>query len=680
MSPRPPIKPIHTLLVANRGEIAVRVIDAAHELGLRTVAVYAEPDRTAPHVHRADVAVPLVGSTAAETYLDQAQLLDAALAQGADAVHPGYGFLSEHAGFAAAVVEAGLTWIGPHPEAIATMGDKLAAKRIAAQVGVPTLPSAELVGGAGFEWRAQAAAVGYPLLVKASAGGGGRGMRLVADEGELEDAVRASRREALASFGNGTVFAERWLPAPRHIEVQIVADQHGHTIHLGERECSIQRRHQKLLEEAPSTAVDDTLREQLGAAAIELAQAIRYDNVGTVEFLLDAERREFYFLEMNTRIQVEHRVTEEVTGGDLVWWQIQCARGEPLEWTQDDLDIDSHAIEVRLYAEDPALDWMPSTGRVTHFSASDEMAEYILVDSGISLLDDGPVDFEVTTHFDPLLAKLTARGYDRPTTIGRLVRYLTELELHGITTNRDYLLAVLQHPDFVEGRTTTLFVADHPTLLEAGPDPETVAQHALAAGLAADAGRQSEQPWAFSPIGWRNVGEAHRRTTFRHRDRTFVLTHATTTDGRVEASVDGLRLSGRIIDRVVDHRPDRTQDHVLLELDGATRCFWVNHVEDTWYVNSTLGQTDLVELPRFAERDTATLAGGPTAPVPGRVVAVEVAPGDRVAAGQVLVVLEAMKVEHQVRAAGAASVVDVLVAPGDTVEAHQLLIRLEDAP
>ncbi|MGZ4682933.1 MAG: acetyl/propionyl/methylcrotonyl-CoA carboxylase subunit alpha [Acidimicrobiales bacterium] len=675
------MKAIHTLLVANRGEIAVRIIEAAHELGLRTVAVYAEPDRTAPHVHRADVAVPLTGSTATETYLDQTQLLEAALAQGADAVHPGYGFLSEHAGFAAAVVEAGLTWVGPHPEAIRTMGDKLAAKRIAAQVGVPTLPSAELAGDAEFEWRAQASMVGYPLLVKAAAGGGGRGMRLVADEGELEDAVRSARREALASFGDGTVFAERWLPAPRHIEVQIVADQHGHVIHLGERECSIQRRHQKLVEEAPSTVVDDVLREQLGAAAVELAEAIRYDNVGTVEFLLDAERREFYFLEMNTRIQVEHRVTEEVTGGDLVWWQIQSARGEPLEWTQDDLEIDRHAIEVRLYAEDPARDWLPSTGRITHFSASGSDDDvYVVVDSSIGLLDDGPVDFEVTTHFDPLLAKFTARGYDRPTAIGRLVRYLTGLELHGVTTNRDYLLAVLQHPDFVEGRTTTLFVADHPALLEAGPDPETIAQHALAAGLAADAAATIGHPWAFAPIGWRNVGVAPRRTRFRHRDQTFEVTRTVSSEGRIEATVEGLPLSGQLIERVVDDRTDRRQDHVLLEIDGTTRCYWVSHVGDTWYVNSTSGQTDLVELPRFAEPTAAALAGGPTAPVPGRVVSVEVSPGATVGPGQVLVVLEAMKVEHHVRSLVTATVVDVLVAPGDTVEAHQLLIRLEDAP
>ncbi len=501
-------------------------------------------------------------------------------------------------------------------------------------------------------------------------------MRLVAGEDELEEAVRSARREAQDSFGDGTVFAERWVPAPRHIEVQVVADRHGHVIHLGERECSMQRRHQKLVEEAPSTAVDETLREQLGAAAIALAEAIGYDNVGTVEFLLDAERREFWFLEMNTRIQVEHRVTEEVADCDLVQWQIQCARGEPLEWTQDDVEIEDHAVEVRLYAEDPSRDWLPSTGRITHFHAGYLSRLDVIVDSGFDETGNIGVDLEVSPHFDPLLAKFVARGYDRPTAVSRLVQALNELQLHGITTNRDYLLAVLQHPDFVEGRTTTLFVADHPALLDAGPEPDTVAQHALVAALASDRSR-GPGPWAFAPTGWRNVGTAPLRTRLRHRDQTIDVTRTVRHDGRFEAEVSGLHRTGRVLPLPdQDLRPQR----LLVEIDGATREYEVRHVEDAWYVNSTLGQTDLIELPRFAEPSAAAMAGGPTAPVPGRVVGVEVAAGDRVEAGQVLVVLEAMKVEHHVRAIAATTVVDVLVAPGDTVEAHQLLIRLEDAP
>jgi propionyl-CoA carboxylase alpha chain len=668
------IRPIHTLLVANRGEIALRIIDAAKDLGLSTVAVYAEPDRRAPFVREADVAVPLGGTESAATYLDQAKLLDATLATGADAVHPGYGFLSENADFAQAVIDAGLTWVGPRPDAIRAMGDKLAAKRIAAKVGVPTLPSAELTGDAEFEWRAQTAAVGYPLMVKAAAGGGGRGMRLVGSEDELAEAVRSARREAEASFGDPTVFAERWLAAPRHVEVQLVADQHGNVIHLGERECSIQRRHQKLIEESPSPVVDPVRREQLGAAAIELARAIDYDNVGTVEFLLDADRGEFYFLEMNTRIQVEHRVTEEAVGGDMVWWQIQCARGEPLEWTQEDVDLtDRHAVEVRLYAEDPSRDWLPTFGTIDRFENDEYHDDHITVDSAITSSDlDVPVAYEVSPQFDGLLAKITAGGYTRVTAVKRLVRYLTELELHGVTTNRDYLLAVLTHPDFLEGATTTLFVADHPALLEAGPDADTIARHAIATLLWSEASSTARAVWPFAEVGWRNVGGSTRSLELGHRDRELRVTVTGSADGRFDADVDGLAVAGRVL--------DRNRREIVLEIDGLARRYSCRHRDQTWYVNSSLGQTDLVERPRFAEPRAAGLEGGPTAPVPGRIAAISVTVGEAVSAGQTLVVLEAMKVEHQVRAVAAGVVSDILVAVDETVEAHQLLIRLADEP
>jgi acetyl/propionyl-CoA carboxylase alpha subunit len=386
-------RPIRRILVANRGEIAVRVIDAAHELGMATVAVYAAVDRNSMHVHDADVAVSLGDGPAVASYLDQARLLDAALTQGCDAVHPGYGFLSERADFARAVLEAGLTWIGPHPGAIASMGDKLVAKRIAARIGVPTLPSAELSGEAEFEWRVQAGSVGYPLLIKAAAGGGGRGMRLVASEDELAEAVPSARREAEASFGDGTVFAERWLAAPHHVEVQIVADAHGNVIHLGERECSIQRRHQKLIEEAPSPAIDADRRESLGLVAVSVAREIDYDSVGTVEFLLDDQSGDFYFLEMNTRIQVEHRVTEEVAAFDLVRQQIRSAQGDVLQLEQDDIELDGHAIEARLCAEDPAQDWLPTFGTI-HRYLDDDVEAGITVDRAVG---DGTV---IGTEFD----------------------------------------------------------------------------------------------------------------------------------------------------------------------------------------------------------------------------------------------------------------------------------------
>ena len=534
----------------------------------------------------------------------------------------------------------------------------------------PPCPAPSSTGDDEDTWRSQAGAVGYPLLVKAAAGGGGRGMRLVGDEDELADAVRSARREAASSFGDPTVFAERWLADPRHVEVQIVADQHGRVVHLAERECSIQRRHQKLVEEAPSTAVDPVLRDQLGAAAVSLARAIGYDSVGTVEFLLDVGRREFFFLEMNTRIQVEHRVTEEVTGCDLVWFQIQSATGEPLEWEQEDTEIDGHAIEVRVYAEDPARDWAPSTGPIHHV---DYGLHRVLVDDSLT---DGylvPPGWAVTADYDAMLAKVVAHGYTREIATGRLVRALTSLELHGVTTNRDYLLAVLQHPDFVAGRTTTLFVADHPALLEAGPTDDTVAEHAAVAVLWARRRERHAGAWPFAPEGWRNVGPPGHRSTLRHRDHD-VPVRVAPADGagrdRFEVEAAGRTMAVRVL--------SWEGATVVAEIDGETRTYRIRSAEQTWYVNSSRGQTDLVELPRFATPGAASAAGGPTAPVPGRIVSIEVRPGDVVAAGQRLVVLEAMKVEHQILAAMPGTVLEVLVADGDTVDAHQLLIRVEE--
>ncbi len=510
------------------------------------------------------------------------------------------------------------------------MGDKLAAKRIAAQVGVPDAAQRRAdrrgrvrVAGPGRRWSATRS------LVKAAAGGGGRGMRLVGDEDELEDAVRSARREALASFGDGTVFAERWLPAPRHIEVQVVADQHGHVIHLGERECSIQRRHQKLVEEAPSTAVDEVLREQLGAAAVELAEAIRYDNVGTVEFL---RRRG------PARVLVpgdEHadpgrapRSPRRSPAATSCWWQIQCARGEPLEWTQDDLDIDLHAIEVRLYAEDPAQDWLPSTGRITRFSPADidDEDDYVVIDTGVSLLDDRPVDHEVTAHFDPLLAKFTARGYDR--TDGH--RPARALPRPARAPRRHH------EPRLPAGGAAAPRLRrgahDHPVRRRppgaarrrARPGdgrPARAGRRAAADGRGSGAEARGPSP--------RRVAQRRRRRlgapTFRHREP----------DDRGGPHHHGRRPGFEAdVERPPPHRAGHrsrsgTRPACCSRSTARPAATGSATVDDTWYVNSTLGQTDLVELPRFAEPTAAALAGGPTAPVPGRVVAVEVAAGAR---------------------------------------------------
>jgi propionyl-CoA carboxylase alpha chain len=507
--------------------------------------------------------------------------------------------------------------------------------------------------------------VGYPLLVKAAAGGGGRGMRLVLAEDDLEDSVAAARREAQDSFGDGTVFAEQWLAAPRHLEIQVVADKHGHVVHLGERECSIQRRHQKLIEEAPSPAVDTFLREQLGAAAVRLAESIDYDSIGTVEFLLDAERGNYFFLEMNTRLQVEHRVTEKVTGFDLLELQFNAAMGETFDFEQDEIDVEGYAIEARLIAEDPALDWLPSSGRLHRFTPPLE---------GGATWDIGyTTDAEVSPHFDSLLAKAIAFGGTRSEAAGQLARALVQTQIHGVTTNRDYLVAVLESDDFVDGNTTTAFVDLHLTLLDARPGAATLDAHVLAATLWAQEQRNNQDPhWSRAPSGWRNVGAARQHVHYRVHEDEIAVAYTVDPDGAFRADVDDRSFVGRWL-------ATREDGAMLLEIGGYATTFEINHVGDRWFVNSAAGQSDLVEVPRFPSPTTAALAGGLAAPVPGRIVAVEVAIGDIVASGQTLVVMEAMKVEHRVAAPADGKVTDVLVAKGDNVDAHQVLIQMEPA-
>lgn len=710
---------IRTLLIANRGEIARRIIRTAREMGIRTIAVYADPDRLAPHVQDADVSVPLGGVTAADTYLNRTEILKAAEWQGVDAIHPGYGFLSESASFARAVIDAGLVWIGPPPDAIAAMGDKIHAKHTAIEHGVPVLPSAEIVGNAAFEWRAQVGAVGYPLLVKAAAGGGGKGMRVVATEDDLEGAVESARREAMASFGSAAVFAERYLPAGRHIEIQVFADSHGNVIHLGERECSIQRRHQKIVEESPSPAVDPALRESMGSAAIALARGIGYVGAGTVEFLVDtsSDTPTFAFLEMNTRLQVEHPVTEAVTGLDLVRMQIEVARGEQLKLTQSDVDVQGHAIEARLYAEDPAHDWLPSVGTIHRWRHGPT--------PGVRYDDGVETGFRVTPHFDPMLSKVIAHAGTRAEAAARLARALRELHIHGVTTNRDYLIEILGDDDFTAGETYTDYVERHPPVHPAD-DPRTyerewqrfnaiIGPHlAAAALLGPNPDARHASPWPFVPTGWRNVGGSvsemrpgeagwhvmHTQSGFASQSVSFerLAQRWDVTYGRVKHDhplavrrrSEGPAGATNDLFNVTIHGPAgasttlvelvRLDDEVTLVHFGRRghRCT-VHVVDDVCYVNSLLGQSVFKLIPRFPETATELVGGGPTAPVPGRVVAVEVAVGDTVEAGQTLVIMEAMKVEHRITSAADGVVSEILVAVGDNVDAHQLLIRLEEA-
>ena len=487
------------VLIANRGEIAVRVARACHETGLAAVAVYSEADRGAPHTLAADAAIPIGGAPARDSYLNVEALLAAARAAGADAVHPGYGFLAESAAFARAVETAGLTWIGPPPAAIATMGDKLAARAAVERAGVPCVPGTEIAPGDTRAAARQAGGLGYPVLVKAAAGGGGKGMRAVGSEGELADALAAATREAEGAFGDGRVYLERLLVRPRHVEVQVLGDRHGTLLHLGERECSIQRRHQKIVEETPSPAVTPRLRAELVRAALAAARAVGYVNAGTVEFLLDSDGH-FYFLEMNTRVQVEHPITEWVTGVDIVAAQLRIAAGAPLGFAQADVVPRGHAIEARLYAEDPAANFFPSAGPI--LTLREPNGPGIRVDSGVTT---GSV---VPLEYDPLLGKISAWGSDRSSAIARLGAALRDTAVLGPTTNLAFLQDVLAHAAFLRGETHTGFLAEHfPAWRERADDAVAAALAAAVAAsrpVASAGGAPAANPTPWETLGaWR---------------------------------------------------------------------------------------------------------------------------------------------------------------------------------
>ncbi len=660
---------ISTLLIANRGEIARRIMRTARMMGISTVAVYSEPDRNAPHVAEADVAVALGGSSAAESYLRGDAIIAAAIRAGADAIHPGYGFLSENAAFAQAVVDAGLIFVGPTAANIRDMGGKIEAKRIAAAAGMPTLPSAVIEGDVKAAWLKAAKGVGYPVLIKASAGGGGKGMRIVSTPGALADEIISARREASSSFGDGTVFVERYLPAPRHIEIQVFGDTHGNVVHLHERECSVQRRHQKIIEEAPSSAVSSSLRASMGAAAVDLVRSIGYVGAGTVELLLDESRGtpEFFFLEMNTRLQVEHPVTECITGADLVRWQLQVAQGETLPLTQDQIELRGHAIEVRLYAEDPANDFLPTFGTLHHYERG--------FPSGVRH-DDGVVSGSVvSTFYDPMLSKVIAHAPTRTQAAALLRRGLAETAIHGVTTNRDYLVAVLGEADFLAGATFTSYVGLHPDLLAVTSSAEVVGAQVIAASVGgALRRRRTDVLWAFAPSGWRNLRSQGQRVSFVTGSQTVAVEYVALGSETFRVGVDGTDHSVRVLSC---ESVDTDCDALTLDIDRLTSTFTVRLAGGSVWVNSPAGQTAFVEVPRFPDTSLAAVAGGPTAPVPGRVVAVEVTAGQTVQAGDTLVVMEAMKMEHRIEAAAASTVVEVLCAVGDQVDVHQVLVVLE---
>ncbi|MFD6972772.1 biotin carboxylase N-terminal domain-containing protein [Streptomyces sp. NPDC059979] len=632
---------ITSLLVANRGEIAVRIFRTARALGLATVAVHSDPDADALHVRDADAAVRLPGAAPADTYLRGDLIIKAALAAGADAVHPGYGFLSENADFAREVRDSGLTWIGPPPEAIEAMASKTRAKELMRAAGVPLLDPVD---------PATATPADLPLLLKAAAGGGGRGMRVVRDLGSLRESLDGARAEALSAFGDGEVFAEPYVERGRHVEVQILADAHGTVWALGTRDCSLQRRHQKVIEEAPAPGLPDALRESLHTAAVAAARAVSYQGAGTVEFLVTADGRP-YFLEMNTRLQVEHPVTEAVFGLDLVALQLRIAEGEALALVPP--EPTGHAVEARLYAEDPAQDWRPQTG-VLHTLA---LPGEVRVDTGFT---DGDT---VGIHYDPMLAKVVAHAPTRAEAVRTLAHALAGARIHGLTTNRELLVRSLRHPEFTAGQLDTGFYERHLAgLTEGAPDAGPAA---LAAALA-EAAPAPDAPLAARLGGWRNV---------RSQPQTRRYTAAGT-------EYEVRYRPGRLVDHPGIRVLAATPTLVTLEVEGIRRMFHVkrNSNNTEVYVDSALGAHTLTPVPRFPDPQDRTEPGSLLAPMPGTVVRIAegLAPGSPVTAGQPLLWLEAMKMEHRILAPASGTLTALHAVTGQQVEFGALLAVVQE--
>ncbi|UUP19933.1 acetyl/propionyl/methylcrotonyl-CoA carboxylase subunit alpha [Nitratireductor thuwali] len=657
------------VLIANRGEIAGRIQRACRKLGLEAVAVFSEADRDAPFVAEADHAVCIGPAAPAESYLKVDAILEAARASGAGAIHPGYGFLSENAEFAARVEEAGLVFIGPSPEAIARMGSKIEAKAAAEAAGVPVLPGYRGADQSDDLLLKEAQALGVPFLVKASAGGGGRGMRLVTDPGAAGEAIAAARAEAKGAFGDPTVFLERYTPRARHVEVQVLGDAHGHVLHLGDRDCSLQRNHQKLIEEAPAPDIPDALRSAMRDAAVRLARAIGYRSAGTVEYLYDPARAEFYFLEMNTRLQVEHPLTEAITGIDLVEWQLRIARGEVLGFAQEEVSFDGHAIEVRLAAENPAENFRPETGTITLWAPPGS----VRLDSGV---EEGSV---VGHHYDSMLAKLIAHGADRDEAIRKAVAALDDFATGGVGVNLAFQRALITHADFVAVAHYTASLAEMFPCGWTAPvaDDETRALAALALHLhlapAPDTPWQSLGAWRLTEAAgragaacyWSDDADAPIRVAGQRTRLEVIL------PDRTRLGVEGARLTAQRLTGRMDGAPFTRRAHVL-----RSGHRWQVHLS----APEGMMMVPLRTLQdRHLQRASGAAGGADTlrAPMPGAVAEIRVALGDRVSKGETLVVLEAMKLLQGLAAPVAGLVAEIYCAPGDTIAGGAPLVRLD---
>ena len=635
----------NSILVANRGEIACRIMQTAQFMGIKCVAVFVDADRDAPFVKMADEAIKLSSG-----YMDGSAIIEAAKQSGAEAIHPGYGFLSENAAFARKVKSSKLIWIGPSPHVIKVMGDKLKAKELAEKSGVPTLPMTSNTK--------EVKNIGYPILIKAAAGGGGKGMRIVKKENELKDSIISAKREALSGFGDDRIFIERYVQKSRHIEIQILGDEHGNIVHLGERECSIQRRHQKIIEESPSPRIDPFLREEMGQAAVKLAKKIKYSSAGTVEFLFDDKTSEFWFLEVNTRLQVEHPVTEEVTGIDLVAEQIKVARGDELEFAQDDIDWHGHAIEARLYAEDPGNNFLPEIGTLHAYDIS--LASEVRWDSGV---EEGSV---IGTDFDPMLSKVISWAPNRIDAANKLARGLEKAHMGGVVTNRQFLVSCLKNESFLIGNTTTDFIDRE--ALESKKNLSLNELHQTSTAVAlwlAQQNRVSDPVTSFMPANWTNGRMPPQRVKLLFAQDEIEVKYKLNKDNLYE-----------VMDSIceINHCDN---DGIDIEIDSYRFYAHVTEAGGEIIINMPFGDVNAAVLPRFIEPGNDIPEGGLIAPMPGKVIDVRVKKGAQVKAGETLIIIEAMKMEHSIKATETGKIAKVMVKLNDQVDNGATLLVLE---
>ena len=627
-----------SILIANRGEIACRIIQTAHQIGIHCIAVYVDDDRESPYVKMADQSIRLPDGG----YLDGKEIIRAAKESGAQAIHPGYGFLSENAAFARTVVKEGLIWIGPSAHAISIMGDKLKAKELAEKASVPTLPMTSKSKDAN--------KIGYPLLIKAAAGGGGKGMRIVHKSKDLNEAIKSAQREAKSGFGDERIFIERYVEKSRHIEIQILCDTHGNTVHLGERECSIQRRHQKIIEESPSPRISEDIRNKMGDAAVKLAKKIKYQSAGTVEFLFDDKTEEFWFLEVNTRLQVEHPVTEEVTGIDIVSEQLRIARGEELGYFQDDIDFIGHSIEARLYAEDPNNNFLPEIGKLIAFEPG--YNDDTRWDSGVT---EGS---EIGTKFDPMLAKIISYAPTRHDAALKLARALESAHIGGIKTNRDFLISCLRSKEFLDGDTTSDFIdrVNPDRKLKLSPlEIEHVVS--IAALWIQERNRSKTNIASFMSSGWTNGRLPKQNITLALDKEEYKVLY------KYKRNIGYIFEWGKI---GVIHSADKYG--IDVEFNGKRHYSRITIKDNNILVHMPYGGVNLEIKPRFLMPGSEKLQGSLSAPMPGKVIALNVKKGSKVKAGDVLVILEAMKMEHSIKAAEDGVVSKILISKNDQVE------------